>query len=96
MTQVDLESFKPWLGRTETSEDILTPGLIDKFRATFGPHLWGGAGDVPLGFIGVLPLIPCQLPLCQTMAMLQGVGFCPLSHCPPACGPAAMLHISRR
>jgi 3-methylfumaryl-CoA hydratase len=49
MSEIDLDALAPWLGRTETSEDVLTQGLIDKFRATFGPHLWGGAGDVPLG-----------------------------------------------
>ena len=32
MTQVDLDALKPWLGRTETREDILTPGLIEKFQ----------------------------------------------------------------
>ena len=54
--QIDLEALKPWLGRTETREDILTPGLIDRFRATFGAHLWAGAGDVPLGIHWCLTL----------------------------------------
>ena len=49
MNEIDLDALAPWLGRTETKEDVLTHGLIDKFRAAFGPHLWGGAGDVPLG-----------------------------------------------
>ena len=49
MSEIDLDALAPWLGRTETKEDVLTHGLIDKFRATFGPHLCGGAGDVPLG-----------------------------------------------
>ena len=56
MMQVDLDALKPWLGRTETKEDVLTPGLIDKFRATLGPHLWDGAGDVPLGLHWCLTL----------------------------------------
>lgn len=56
MTQLDLDALKPWLGRTETKEDVLTPGLIDKFRATLGPHLWEGAGDVPLGIHWCLTL----------------------------------------
>lgn len=56
MTQLDLETLKPWLGRTQTAEDILTPGLIDKFRATFGTQLWDGAGDVPLGLHWCLTL----------------------------------------
>ena len=54
--QIDLESLKPWLGRTETKEDILTPSLIDRFRATFDAHLWAGAGDVPLGIHWCLTL----------------------------------------
>lgn len=49
MSEIDLDALAPWLGRTETKEDVLTHGPIDKFRATFGPHLCGGAGDVPLG-----------------------------------------------
>ncbi|WP_282048148.1 FAS1-like dehydratase domain-containing protein [Sulfitobacter mediterraneus] len=56
MTQLDLDALKPWLGRTETKEDVLTPGLIDKFRATLDPHLWDGAGDVPLGIHWCLTL----------------------------------------
>ena len=49
MGEIDLDALAPWLGRTETKEDVLTQGLIDKFRATLGPHLWDEAGDVPLG-----------------------------------------------
>jgi len=49
MSEIDRDALAPWLGRTETKEDVLTHGPIDKFRATFGPHLCGGAGDVPLG-----------------------------------------------
>ena len=49
MGEIDLDALAPWLGRTETKEDVLTQGLIDKFRATLGPHLWDGSGDVPLG-----------------------------------------------
>lgn len=56
MAQPDLEELKPWLGRTQTAEDILTPGLIDRFRATFGTQLWDGAGDVPLGLHWCLTL----------------------------------------
>ena len=49
MGEIELDALAPWMGRTETKEDVLTQGLIDKFRATLGPHLWDGAGDVPLG-----------------------------------------------
>ena len=37
MGEIDLDALAPWLGRTETKEDVLTQGLIDKFRATLGP-----------------------------------------------------------
>lgn len=56
MLENEIESLKPWLGRSETREDILTPGLIDRFRATFGPHLWDGPDDVPLGIHWCLAL----------------------------------------
>ena len=49
MGEIDLDAPAPWLGRTETKKDVLTQGLIDKFHATLCPHLWDGAGDVPLG-----------------------------------------------
>ena len=56
MSEIELDALAPWLGRTETKEDVLTHGLIDKFRATFGPHLWNGADDVPLGIHWCLTL----------------------------------------
>lgn len=56
MTSLDLDALNPWLGRTETKEDVLTPNLIDKFRATLNPHVWSGAGDVPLGIHWCLAL----------------------------------------
>ena len=82
MGEIDLDALAPWLGRTETKEDVLTQGLIDKFRATLGPHLWDEAGDVPLGVHWCLALdtVPAAALFC----------------CPPACGLAAMLRISRR
>ena len=56
MSKTDLEALKPWLGRTDTQEDILTPGLVEKFRATLGRHLWDGASAVPLGIHWCLTL----------------------------------------
>lgn len=56
LSETDLDALRPWLGRSETRQDILTPGLIDRFRATLDPHLWGGAGDVPLGIHWCLAL----------------------------------------
>lgn len=56
MGKTDLEALKPWLGRTDTQEDILTPGLVERFRATLGRHLWDGASAVPLGIHWCLTL----------------------------------------
>jgi 3-methylfumaryl-CoA hydratase len=56
MGELNLDALAPWLGRTETKKDVLTQGLIDKFRATLGPHLLDGAGDVPLGIHSGLTL----------------------------------------
>ena len=56
MSKADLGTLKPWLGRTDTKDDILTPGLVERFRATLGPHLWDGSGDVPLGIHWCLAL----------------------------------------
>ena len=56
MSKTDLEALKPWLGRTDTQEDILTPGLVERFRATLGRHLWDGASTVPLGIHWCLTL----------------------------------------
>ncbi len=32
--ELDIDKLKSWIGKTETAEDILTPGLEQKFRAT--------------------------------------------------------------
>ena len=60
MSKTDLGTLKPWLGRTDTKDDILTPGLIERFRATLGTHLSDRAGAAlimlpaaeTVGFIG--------------------------------------------
>ena len=36
MTELDLDHFKTWVGREETTSDVLTAGLVEKFRATLG------------------------------------------------------------
>ena len=42
-------SFSTWTGRTDKAPpDILTPGLLDRFRATLSPHL-GDTGAAPAG-----------------------------------------------
>lgn len=56
MTQINIDNLEPWLGRSETKEDILTPGLVEKFRATLGPHLWDGSPEAPPGLHWCLAL----------------------------------------
>lgn len=88
MGEIDLDALAPWLGRTETKEDVLTEGgLIDKFRATLGPHLWDGSGDVPLGihWCLVLDTVPAAA-LSEDGHAARGGGFLP----PPVPLPARM------
>ncbi|MBO9422549.1 MaoC family dehydratase N-terminal domain-containing protein [Labrenzia sp. R4_2] len=56
MSKTDLGTLKPWLGRTDTKDDILTPGLIERFRATLGTHLSDRADAAPLGIHWCLAL----------------------------------------
>jgi 3-methylfumaryl-CoA hydratase len=49
MTAIDVAHLKTWIGRTAQAQDIVTPRLIDGFRATFDPHLAPvPAGNAPL------------------------------------------------
>jgi 3-methylfumaryl-CoA hydratase len=42
--------FADWIGRTSEAEDIVTPRLVESFRATFGMHLAPvGESEAPLG-----------------------------------------------
>jgi 3-methylfumaryl-CoA hydratase len=46
--EMDLPHLRQWVGRVTEAEDIVTARLIDQYRATLDPHLFGAAGDVPL------------------------------------------------
>lgn len=49
MTTLDVAHLKTWIGRTMEVRDLVTPRLIEGFRATFAPHLADVApGDAPL------------------------------------------------
>ena len=47
--EIDFDHLNGWIGRVETVTDIVTPGLADRFRATFGARLYDGVAGVPLG-----------------------------------------------
>lgn len=49
MTDINLEHLQQWIGRTETVSDIITPTLVDRFKATFAEKLWNSETGVPLG-----------------------------------------------
>ena len=34
MSHLDISYLQQWVGRTEEAEDIVTPGLVERFRAT--------------------------------------------------------------
>ena len=48
MSDVDIDHLRGWIGREETAGDVVTPGLVDRFRATLGRWLAPGDG-VPNG-----------------------------------------------
>jgi 3-methylfumaryl-CoA hydratase len=39
MTDIDIAYLRGWIGRTAEATDIVTPGLVARFRATLAPHL---------------------------------------------------------
>lgn len=47
-TTFDITALKPWIGKTETAQEVLTDALVDRFQSTLGPHLWQNDGT-PLG-----------------------------------------------
>ncbi len=61
MAELDLDHFKTWIGREEQTSDVLTAGLVEKFRATVGLagegvprliHLCLAVPAVPLDQVG--------------------------------------------
>lgn len=47
-TDLKLEARRGWIGRTSEADDVITPRLVDSFRATLGPHLADvGEGNAP-------------------------------------------------
>ncbi|TJZ85491.1 FAS1-like dehydratase domain-containing protein [Paracoccus hibiscisoli] len=46
---IDIDHLAGWIGRQETAQDMVTPGLLRRFRATFGNLLSADDGHAPLG-----------------------------------------------
>jgi hypothetical protein len=46
---VTLGDWNAWIGRSQVAEDVVTPRLIESFRATLTPHLAEVSSEAPLG-----------------------------------------------
>lgn len=57
---IDIDHLEGWIGREETAEDVLTPGLLHRFHATLGNWLVKDDGHAPLGLHWCLspPAVP--------------------------------------
>ncbi|MBV1903972.1 MAG: hypothetical protein KUG58_10100, partial [Marinosulfonomonas sp.] len=50
MSDVDIEHLATWIGKKESHSEVISPGLIERFRATFDAYLWQQDADIaPLG-----------------------------------------------
>lgn len=48
MSGLDMDALRGWIGREEEADDIITPGLVERFRATLGPSMFAQDGKAPL------------------------------------------------
>lgn len=48
MGDIDIEHLRQWIGREERQDDIVTPGLVDRFHATLGASAFRTEGEAPL------------------------------------------------
>ncbi|MBP2839282.1 MaoC family dehydratase N-terminal domain-containing protein [Pseudomonas sp. PNP] len=49
MSDNELGQLQQWLGRKEVCEAVITPQMLDAYRATLSPHLWEENGIAPPG-----------------------------------------------
>ncbi|MCO5066312.1 MAG: MaoC family dehydratase N-terminal domain-containing protein [Rhizobiaceae bacterium] len=49
MNNIDIAHLRSWIGNSQHSSDIITPGLVERFRATFGNGLADTGAAAPLG-----------------------------------------------
>jgi len=83
--------FDEYIGRTRLAEDLITPQLIERFRACFEPHLAPAAvvAVAPSLRIGAWrPTSPPPARWAATATRPRG-NFCRPSPCRAGCGPAA-------
>lgn len=64
MTGIDIDYLKTWIGNRAGEEDMATPLLVKRFRATFGDHLYDTGSAAPLGLHWCL-----ALPIVETSAL---------------------------
>ncbi|MBU2531773.1 MAG: MaoC family dehydratase N-terminal domain-containing protein [Alphaproteobacteria bacterium] len=48
MSGIDIGHLRQWIGREERGRDVLTPSLVDRFRATFGASAFNLDHEAPL------------------------------------------------
>ncbi|MCF5509653.1 MULTISPECIES: FAS1-like dehydratase domain-containing protein [Pseudomonas] len=65
MTESDLEPLKAWLGRRETSEAVITPGMLEAYRATLAPYLWEEDSFAPPGLHWCLAPVTAQAKMAE-------------------------------
>ncbi|HFZ8995309.1 TPA: MaoC family dehydratase N-terminal domain-containing protein [Citrobacter freundii] len=49
MNAIDVSALTPWIGRQERSEAMLTPQILQAYRAIFAPYLWEQENVAPPG-----------------------------------------------
>lgn len=60
LADLDLPNLESWIGRHEEARDVVTPGLAERFSATFGDWVLQAEGAVPPGLHWCLapPAVP--------------------------------------
>ncbi|MEN5033140.1 MaoC family dehydratase N-terminal domain-containing protein [Pseudomonas sp. TWI929] len=49
MSELDLGQLQGWVGRQERCSAVISPQMLEAYRATLGPHLWDAEGYAPPG-----------------------------------------------
>lgn len=67
---IDIDHLRDWIGRTETKSELLTPAIVDRFRATFDQMGEAQNGDIA----------PAMIHLCLAPATAPTSGLGPDGH----------------
>lgn len=67
---IDIDHLRDWIGRTETKAELLTPAIVDRFRATFDQVGEAQNGDIA----------PAMIHLCLAPATAPTSGLGPDGH----------------